>query len=116
MNFITAIFHGALVVAGFVTKELGYITQAGAIVRSLEPQLEALNTNPDDLYAKVLKDVFGFTDEATAKIQQIGKQVAGIGPFVEVLQGALAEFQAGQPVTGTATIFHKYNYAFTPAT
>lgn len=109
MNFLTAIFHGALAVVGFVEKEIGYIAQAGAMVRSLDLPPA---THPG-VYADVLKAI-GFTEDQVAKIVGAGGLVAGIGNFVMVLQGAAANFQANQPVTGEATIWHPYSYAFTP--
>ncbi len=112
MNFLTAIFHGALSVAGFVEKEIGYVAQAGTFVRNLEGQLPPA-TNPKSLYADVLR-LLGLADTKIQQVQQIGNQIGGIGPFIQVLQGALAEFEANQPVTGSATIFHPYDYAFTP--
>lgn len=109
MNFLNAIFHGALAVVGFVEKEIGYVAQAGALVRSLNLPPA---THPG-VYADVLKAI-GFTEDQIAKIVSTGGLVNGIGNFVTVLQGAAAEFQANKPVTGEATIWHVYDYSFTP--
>lgn len=108
-----SIFNALLSGVGFVEKEIGYVAQAGTFVRNLEGQLPPA-TNPKSLYAEVLR-LLGLADEKIQQVQSVGNQVAGIGGGITVLQGAVAEFEAGQEVTGKVKLFTTtYDYSFIP--
>ena len=110
MKFLDAIFQGGLKLIGLAETQIANVVKVGAFVRGLNLPPA---THPG-VYADLLK-LIGVAEDQVPKIQTFGNQLAQYGSAIQVLEGAQAEFAAGQPVTGSVKIGAvMYDYSFMP--
>ena len=110
MKIIDAIFQGGLRLIGLAEQEVANVVKVGAFIRTLDLPPA---THPG-VYADLL-NLIGLAPEVVQKVQSWGGTLGKWGSVIQVLQGAEAEFLAGQEVTGNVKVGSTvYDYDFKP--
>lgn len=105
-------------VFGFLLREAGYVADEADKIVAVAGQVSGIvaaipGVNPSSVFGKILEAI-GYAADEAQKISGIGSQARIWIDVMQQIEGAAAEFQAHQPVTGKITIYGPYTYDFQP--